>query len=49
MSEIQKAEQVLDECWFIFSMTGDIQDARLLIEAVQNLDLLLSAQDEAEL
>lgn len=49
MSEIQKAEKVLDECWFIFSITGDPQDARLLIEAVLNLDLLLSAQDEVEL
>lgn len=49
MSEIQKAEQVLDECWFIFSITGDPQDARLLIEAIQKLDLLLSAQAEAEL
>lgn len=49
MSEIKKAEQVVDECWFIFSMTGDWQDARLLIDAILQLDLLLSAQAELEM
>ena len=49
MSEIKKAEQVLDECWFIFSITGDWQDARMLIDAIMQLDLLLSVQDELEM
>lgn len=49
MSELEKAGQVLDECWFIFSMTGDIEDARMLIEALAQFDLALAVEDEVEL
>ena len=49
MTEIEIAENEVDECWFIFSITADWQDARMLIEAVQKLQKLLSAQVEMEL
>ena len=49
MSELEKAGQVFDECWMIFSMTGDTQDARMLIEAIAEYDLLLEEEREAGL
>ena len=49
MNELEKAGKVFDECWFIFSMTGNIEDARMLIEAIANYDLALSAEAEVEL
>jgi len=49
MSDVDEAGIVLDECWEIFSMTGDIEDGRMLIDAIAEYDLLLQQEDEAEL
>lgn len=49
MSDLEKAGQVFDECWMIFSMTGNIEDARMLIDAIAQYDLLLAADMEAGL
>ena len=49
MSELDKAGAVVDECWEIFSVTGEIEDGRMLIDAIAEYDLLLQQEDEAEL
>ncbi len=43
------AKENMLEWWDIFSMTGDIEDARGLIEASNIYDLLLAAEEEGEL
>ncbi len=43
------ARENMLEWWEIFSFTGDIEDARGLIEASKNYDLLLLAEEEGEL
>ncbi|MBQ8443875.1 MAG: hypothetical protein IJX25_00790 [Clostridia bacterium] len=49
MSELEKAGVTLDECWEIFSMTGELEDGRMLIEAIAEYDLLLEQEAEAGL
>jgi len=49
MSELEKAGQVLDECWDIFSMTGNCEDARMMIDAIIDYDCLLEQDLGAEL
>ena len=49
LTELERAELAVDECWFIFSNTADWQDARLLSDAVAKWLELLSAQVEMEL
>jgi len=48
--QIEKAKNDCLECWEIFSKTGDIQDARMLIECFLKYDtLLLDQQNSMEL
>ena len=49
MSELEKAGKILDECWFIASITGNTEDMRMLIEAIAQYDLILAAEAEASL
>ena len=45
---IETAKNNFLEWWFIFSMTGNIHDARALIESTKEYDLLLEEQVEME-
>ena len=49
MNELEKASQVLDECWDIFSLTGNCEDARMMIDAINDYDCLLEQDFEAGL
>lgn len=46
---IENARNNMYEWWFIFSMTGDIQDARGLMESIRTYDLLLNNEVEVEM
>ena len=48
MEKINKAREDFLESWFVFSMTGNIEDARMFLEALDTYDLLLS-EDNLEL
>lgn len=52
MRETQKLLQArtrVEESYEIFSMTGDIQDARMLLEDINEYDILLSKEEETEM
>ena len=45
---INSAKKSMLEWWFIFSNTGNIEDARMLIDSIREYDILLSAEEERE-
>ncbi len=46
MDELNKAKEEMLEWWDIFSKTGDINDARMLIESLAKYDSLLLTQED---
>ena len=49
MENVKEALDNLLEWWFIFSETGDIQDARALVDAIKEYDLSLQLEEEREI
>ncbi|MBQ8909188.1 MAG: hypothetical protein IJY90_02770 [Clostridia bacterium] len=49
MNELERAGVVMDECWEIFSVTGELEDGRMLVDSIAQYDLLLQQDLEAEL
>lgn len=47
--KLQQARERVEESYGIFSMTGDIQDARMLLQDINEYDILLSKEDETEM
>ena len=45
--DLTKAKEDMLESWFVFSQTGDIQDARMLIDSIREYDLLLAEEYNA--
>ena len=44
--KLQDAKERVEESYEIFSATGDIEDARMLIEDINEYDFLLSKEGE---
>ena len=50
MSELNKAKEEMLQWWDIFSKTGEINDARMLIDSLAKYDnLLLTQEDDLEM
>ncbi len=50
MDELEQAKKEFLEWWDIFSATGEINDARMLIESLAKYDnLLLNREDDMEM
>ena len=49
MENLQQAKNNMLEWWFIFSQTGNVEDARMLIESIHAYDLLLANDYELEM
>ncbi len=47
--KIKRARATMLECWFIFSQTGNCQDARLLVDAMREYDMLLEDEFAREM
>ncbi len=47
--KIKKAKATMLECWFIFSKTGNCQDARMLVDAMREYDMLLEDEFAREM
>lgn len=46
---IRKANERWLESWFIFSMTGNIEDCRMFLDDLAEYDLLLAQDDYREM
>lgn len=49
MENLSFAKENMLEWWYIFSITGDIEDARMLMDSIREYDLLLSNELESEI
>lgn len=49
MENVEQAKNNMLEWWFIFSQTGNIEDARMLIDSIRSYDLLLTNDYEVEM
>ena len=49
MESLSMAKDNMLEWWFIFSQTGNIEDARMLVEAIREYDLFLQDEEERDL
>ena len=48
MSALEEQRMRVIETYYIFCQTGDIQDARMLVQEISELDKLLEEEDEKE-
>lgn len=46
---IKKAYDRWNESWFIFSMTGNIEDCRMFLEDLAEYDMLLAQEEYQEM
>ena len=46
---ISRARKNFSESWFVFSMTGNLEDARMFINDLATYDGLLAKDEEMEL
>ena len=49
MESLSMAKDNMLEWWFIFRQTGNIEDARMLVEAIREYDLFLQDEEERDL
>ncbi len=47
--QVKMAKERMLEWWNIFSVSGEINDARMLISSIKDYDLLLANEEEIEL
>ena len=48
-NEVKMAKEAMLDWWDVFSVTGNIDDARMLIDSIMQYDLLLAREEEIEL